>query len=72
MKDFVHVVSVEDYHDFKYIAESFVGVKVKGHEYGHGNNGRYWGIIYIGKCPKRSEIRKMLDAKGYVPEPDYL
>lgn len=68
MKDFVHVVCVDDYGDFKYMAETFKGVKAKGFEYGFGDNNMYWGIIYAGKRPKQSEIRKMLDDNGYTPQ----
>lgn len=67
MENFIQVVSVEDYHDFDLIIESFKGLKLKIYEHGLGDDRRYWGVVFVGKKRKKADILKMLTDAGYLP-----
>lgn len=68
MEDFVYVVAVDDYHELEYMADSIKsGKKFKSHECGLGEDRKYWGIIYTGRRPSKSNIATRLDLAGFVP-----
>ena len=68
MPDIVHVVAVDDYHEFDHIADSIKGgKKFRAHEVGFGADLQYWGIIYTGRRPSKDNITTRLDLAGFVP-----
>lgn len=60
------VESFGDYHEIDAKISSLqevYGKRIKGKEIAF--NGNYWGVFYVGTCPRRQELRKLLKAQGF-------
>jgi hypothetical protein len=61
------VLSFGDYHDIDIFAEdvSRLGIKIKSKEVACFHDvfpGRYYGLFYVGKCPDKKTINKLLES----------
>lgn len=73
---FPAVREFQDYHDLYHYADDlnklFSSSKViRYNEVGFCDGGCYWGVFYIGRKPSKSVIKELLDAAGYVPQPEW-
>lgn len=59
-----------DYHyvdDYASSLSKLFGQKIRGAEVGYCENGRIWGVFYVGRKPKKADIKVLLDEAKYVP-----
>ncbi len=71
---FPQVGSFGDYHDIDYLVNDLnkLGMfnkKIRCAEVGF--SGEYWGVFYIGRKPKKADIKELLDKAGYEPLEDW-
>lgn len=64
MNRFIEAVAVEDYHDFKYICQSFITRKFKHIELAYIDGRGYVGIIFEGPRPSKEEQEACLAKAG--------
>lgn len=63
----------EDYHDIEFYADrlkKLFGQKIGSAEIGFCENGRYWGVFYVGRKPNKADIKVLLDEAKYRPMDD--
>lgn len=66
----------EDYHDIDHLAYGLnklgmIDQTIRCAEVGFCDGGRYWGVFYVGRKPAKAVIKELLDASGYVPQPEW-
>ena len=68
--EFPVLESFMDYHDIDYHADRLAKMfkrRIGSAEIGFCEDGRYWGIFYVGRKPSKAAIKQMMDDENFKP-----